>query len=87
MCDGDIREEVHASARQLEDPLRFMHLPTAHYDLVLDRVETKDKKIIWQYYYVDHKNKTLFWLDTYPMRGLLCNIPGVDSEEPSHISG
>ena len=86
MCDRDLREEVLASHRQLENQLRLtgMHLPTAHYDLVLDRVEARDKQIVWQYYYVDHKNKTLFWLEPYSMRPLLNNIPGV--EEPSHIS-
>jgi hypothetical protein len=85
MCDRDLRAEVLACAGQLEGQLRLTYIPTAHYELVLDRVETKDKQIIWQYYYVDHENKTLFWLKPYPIRDLLCNVRGV--EEPTHISG
>jgi len=84
MCDRNLREEAVACARQLENQHRLMHLPTTHYELVLDRVETKNKQIIWQYYYVDHKHRTLFWLEPYPMRELLCNIRGV--AEPSHVS-
>jgi hypothetical protein len=85
MYNDDLREEVLKSAEQLEDELRRKGpLPTAHYDLVLDVVETKDEKIIWQYYYVDHNSKTLFWLEPYDMNDLLRDIPGV--KEPGHIS-
>jgi len=87
MHDPNLRAEVHKCAEQLEDELRLkgMHLPTTYYDLVLDRVETKDKKIIWMYYYVDHCKKTLFWLEHYDMaRGRLLEIRGVKG--PGHIS-
>jgi len=85
MYDNNLREEVLRSAEQLWDELRRTGpLPTAHYDLVLDMVETKDETIIWQYYYVDHHSRTLFWLEPYDMSDLLQDIPGV--EEPGHIS-
>jgi len=87
MHDPNLREEVLKSAEQLENGLRCkgMHLPTTYYDLVLDMHETKDKTIIWTYYYVDHCKKTLFWLEPYDMaRGRLLEIRGV--EEPGHIS-
>lgn len=87
MHDPNLRAEVHECADQLENELRLkgMHLPTTYYDLVLDRVETKDEKIIWTYYYVDHSKKTLFWLVPYDMaRGGLFDIRGVN--EPGHIS-
>jgi hypothetical protein len=57
--------------------------PTGDYDLVLDIVETKDKKTM-QYYFVDHNTRTLFWLEGYDMNCLLDDIRG--AEEPSHIS-
>lgn len=87
MHDSNLREEVLKSAEKLENELRDkgMLLPTTYYDLVLDMLETKDKKIIWTYYYVDHCKKTLFWLEPYDMaRGRLLEIRGV--EEPGHIS-
>ena len=88
MHDPNLREEVLKSAEQLEDDLRRkgMPLPTTNYDLVLDMVETKDKKIIWTYYYADHCEKTLFWLEPYDMArgGLLLDVRG--AKEPGHIS-
>ncbi|KAI0293521.1 hypothetical protein BC826DRAFT_374000 [Russula brevipes] len=53
------------------------------YDLVLDIIETKDKRKIPQYYYVDHDKKTLFWLDGYDLSNVLYEVPGV--QEPDHI--
>lgn len=85
MYNDDLRREVLKSTEELEDELRLKGpLPTAHYDLVLDMVETKDGKIIWQYYYGDHNTRTLFWLKPYDMHDLLRDVPGV--EEPGHIS-
>ena len=88
MHNSNLREEVLKCAEQLEDELsdKGMQLPTTYYDLVLDMVETKDKEIIWTYYYVDHFQKTLFWPVPYNMaRGRLLDIRG--AEEPGHISG
>ena len=88
MHNPNLREEVLKCAEQLENELgdKGMQLPTTSYDLVLDMVETKDKEIIWTYYFVDHFQKTLFWLEPYNMaRGrLLVDIRG--AEEPGHIS-
>ena len=89
MYDPILREEVQKSAEVLEGKLvelechgRFF--PTGNYDLVLDIVETKDKKTHRQYYFVDHNTRTLFWLEIYDMRHLLRDTFGV--EEPGHIS-
>ena len=89
MYDPRLREEVQKSADSLDVKLaeleyRGVRFPTGDYDLVLDIVETKDKKIIRSYYYVDHNTRTLFWLDIYDMRHLLSDILGV--HEPGHIS-
>lgn len=58
-------------------------MPT-NYDLVIDVAETRGKTTILQYYYVDHDTRTLFWLDRYDMKPLLCSVLGV--REPGHIS-
>ena len=89
MYDPSLREEVQKSAGLLEEKLAELEyhgkrFPTGDYDLVLDIVETKDKKTIRQYYFVDHNARTLFWLEVYDMRRLLDDIRG--AEEPGHIS-
>jgi hypothetical protein len=89
MYDPSLREEVEKSAELLDEKLaelesRGMPFPTGDYDLVLDIIETKDKKTIWQYYFVDHNTRTLFWLELYDMSHLLSDTLGV--EEPGHIS-
>ncbi|KAH9963109.1 hypothetical protein BJV74DRAFT_335849 [Russula compacta] len=88
MYDPVLRAEVHAFANQLREQLSELlyegtPLPTDHFDLVLDIIETKDKKTIWQYYYVDHKTEMVFWPVNYNMRGLLSEIHGV--QESGHI--
>jgi hypothetical protein len=89
MYDPSLREDVRKSAELLDEKLAELEyhgkpFPTGNYDLVLDIVETKDKKTIWQYYFVDHNTRTLFWLEIYDMSSLLSDTLGV--EEPGHIS-
>ena len=86
MYDPSLREEVQKSAWLLDEKLTELRIrfPTEDYDLVLDIVETKDKKTTRQYYFVNHNTRTLFWLENYNMARLLNEIRGV--EEPSHIS-
>lgn len=88
MYDPSLREEVRKSAQLLDEKLAALErpFPTDDYDLVLDIVETKDKRTTRQYYFVDHNTRTLFWLEDYDMSKsrLLEEIPGV--EEPGHIS-
>ncbi len=88
MYDPGLREEVHQSIEllkekyvELEDQREFF--PTSDYDLVLDIVQTRNKTIR-QYYFVDHKTRSLFWLDVYDMNHLLSDTVG--AEEPGHIS-
>ncbi|KAI0293518.1 hypothetical protein BC826DRAFT_373727 [Russula brevipes] len=86
--DPELSAEVLEFARLLnEEVLKLVPnvspWPTTDYDLVLDIVETKDKETVWQYYFVDHNKKTLFWLEHYDMSSLLYEIPGVT--EPGHI--
>ena len=89
MYDSSLREEVDKSFEVLQRK-RFelessgIPFPTANYDLVLDIVETDDKKISHRYYYVNHNTKTLFWLELYDMTDLLSDILGVT--EPGQIS-
>ena len=89
MYDQSLREEVEKSARLLDEKLAELEyhgrpFPTGDHDLVLDIVETKDKKRVRQYYFVDHNTRSLFWLDIYNMKKLLNDTLGV--VEPGHIS-
>ena len=89
MYDPNLREELWKSAELLRENFAELQrsgrpFPTSDYDLVIDIVETKDKKTYQQYYFVDHNTRTLFWLEVYDMRRLLRDTSGV--EEPGHIS-
>jgi hypothetical protein len=89
MYDPDLSAGVHEFARLLDEEVLNLYpngppFPTTDYDLVLDIVETRDKEVVWQYYFVDHNKKTLFWLERYDMSMLLYDMPGVT--EPGHIS-
>jgi hypothetical protein len=89
MYDSSLREEVQTSAGLLYEKLaelesRGIPFPAGDYDLVIDIVKTKDGKTVRQYYYVNHNNRTLFWLERYDMSYLLGDTLGV--EEPGHIS-
>jgi hypothetical protein len=86
MYDLGLRTEVDGYIYQLERQLAELNPnwgPMNRYDLVLDILETKDKKKIPQYYYVDHDKRTLFWLDGYDLSNVLYEVPGV--QEPDHI--
>jgi len=87
MYDPGLRAQVHAHIDHLERQFAELNPnwgpPMNRYDLVLDIIETKDKKKIPQYYYVDHDKRTLFWLDGYDLSNVLYEVPGV--QEPDHI--
>ncbi|KAI0293040.1 hypothetical protein BC826DRAFT_1175831 [Russula brevipes] len=88
MYDPELRAEVHEFARLLnEEVLKLVPnvspWPTNNYEIVIDIVETKDNSIVWKYYFVDHNNKILFWVDPYDISSQLYEIPGVT--EPGHI--
>ncbi|KAI0247959.1 hypothetical protein BJV78DRAFT_1241392 [Lactifluus subvellereus] len=85
MYNRDLRAEINRFAAHLDEQFRGhgSSLDTGPYDLVLDIVETTDGETIWQYYYVDHTRKTLFWLDPYNMKNLLVEVSG--AREPGHI--
>ena len=92
MYDPTLRDKVDMfvdalwrKSLELENGGMPFNLPMPdNYDLVIDVAETKDKTTILQYYYVDHDTRTLFWLDRYNMKPLLCSVLG--AREPGHIS-
>jgi hypothetical protein len=84
MYDHTLGAEVEAFALYLQTD-RKSPLPTTDYDLVLDVIHIEKDEIVWAYYYVDHKAKTLFWQDSYECGdSLLSEVPGV--KEASHVS-
>ncbi|KAI0293519.1 hypothetical protein BC826DRAFT_1104964 [Russula brevipes] len=87
MYDPDLRAQVHEYIDQLGKQLAKLNPnwgpPMNRYDLVLDIIETKDKKKIPHYYYVDHDKGSLFWLEDHDLSDVLHEVPGV--QEPDHI--
>jgi hypothetical protein len=89
MYDPGLRTQVDGYAYHLERQLAGLNPNQGplvnQYDLVLDIIETKDKKEIPHYYYVDHDEKTLFWLEGHDLSDVLHEVPGL--QEPDHIRG
>ncbi|KAI0306292.1 hypothetical protein B0F90DRAFT_1814217 [Multifurca ochricompacta] len=87
MYNADLRAEINELAKQLNRTFWDLkhRSPSVEYDLVLDRTKTKDgKSFTWSYYYVDHKTRTLFWLDSYDGKyTLLSEARGLT--EPGHV--
>ncbi|KAI0263350.1 hypothetical protein BC834DRAFT_309446 [Gloeopeniophorella convolvens] len=85
MYDPGLRTEVNEFAARLADRREMQTFPTDDYDLVLDVTTMKDSgEIIWSYYYVDHKTRTLFWLQHYDAsETLLYEAFGI--QEPGHM--
>jgi hypothetical protein len=87
MYDPNLSVEIHDFAAHLDRERRRLlgtiDFPTNH-DLVLD-ILTEDDETIWAYYYVDHENKTLFWLHYYECGDtLLGEVHG--AQQASHVS-
>jgi hypothetical protein len=79
MHDPTLKEEMEVLYRYLQKILRDDELLIpSDYDLVLDIMPTKDKRIQWSYYYACHKTRCLFWLEEYDGNHMISELPGVD---------
>jgi len=86
MYDPDLREEMKQFYLYLQLIRRIERLtiPSGDYDLVLDIMPTKDRKVLWSYYYACHETRCLFWLEQYDGDHLTFELDGVGS--PAHVS-
>ncbi|KAI0315001.1 hypothetical protein OF83DRAFT_392027 [Amylostereum chailletii] len=82
------REEVEVFAQYLEDFLHSMDMspPSDDCELVLEVSFSKEEgdSIVWSYYYVDHRTKTLFWLRPFVADHIMTEILGFSS--PDHFN-
>ena len=79
MHDPTLKEEMEVLYRYLQKILRDDELLIpSDYDLVLDIMPTKDKRIQWSYYYACHKTRCLFWLEKYDGSYMISELPRVD---------
>ena len=79
MHDPTLKEEMEVLYRYLQKILRDDKLSIpSDYDLVLDIMPTRDKRIQWSYYYACHKTLCLFWLEGYDGDYMISELPGVD---------
>jgi len=69
---------------QLIRRIERLTIPSGDYDLVLDIMPTKDRKVLWSYYYACHETRCLFWLEQYDGDHLTFELDGVGS--PAHVS-
>ena len=86
MNDQTLRKEMEDFYAYLQRLLRIEQLtiPSEDYDLVLDIIETEDRRISWSYYYACHESRCLFWLETYDASYVLSELYGVKA--PAHVS-
>lgn len=79
-------EELIAFLEQTLQTMPGLHLPD-DYELVAQVSyddEDGERTIQWQYYYVDHHSRSLFWLFPFVADGYLGEISGPLS--PAHFS-
>jgi hypothetical protein len=62
---------------------RNVHLPP-NPELVLELIQADGADLMCGYYFVDHENRCLFWVEPIEMSVLLMEVKGVTC--PSHIS-
>ena len=86
MHNKTMRDEIEDFYHYLQRLIRIdqLSIPSEKYDLVLDILVTKDRRILWSYYYACHEERCLFWLETYDARFMLSELFGVKS--PAHVS-
>ncbi|KAG1840128.1 hypothetical protein C8R48DRAFT_781875 [Suillus tomentosus] len=70
--------------RSLRDESEHLELDMAQVDLVIEpKVSTDADKVVCCYYFANHRDRCLFWLDEYSTEDILSECKGV--ENLSHI--
>lgn len=87
ICDeeicGDIEDYMRYFLRALESVSEGRGLDMEQVDLVLEPKKALDDSVVCWYYFVNHRDRCLFWLDEFDTEKLLDNCKGVESL--SHI--
>ncbi|KAG1776360.1 hypothetical protein EV702DRAFT_1110101 [Suillus placidus] len=88
ICDeeiySDIRHFMDYLLRSLRDESEDLELDMAQVDLVIEpKVSTDADTVVCCYYFANHRDRCLFWLDEYSTEDILSECNGV--ENLSHI--
>lgn len=88
ICDetiySDIKHFMDYLLRSLRDESEHLELDMAQVDLVIEpKVSTDADKVVCCYYFANHRDRCLFWLDEYSTEDILSECNGV--ENLSHI--
>ncbi|OAX42623.1 hypothetical protein K503DRAFT_710268 [Rhizopogon vinicolor AM-OR11-026] len=89
ICDKDICEDIEYYMQYLLDELqaeighRILDLDRDQVDLVLEPRNFGDNSVVCCYYFANHRDRCLFWLNEYDTEGILTDCQGVESL--SHI--
>jgi len=91
VCDEEICEDIEYYMQYLLDELREviklrnLELDMEQIDLVLEPKVFNDGSVVCCYYFANHRDRCLFWLDDYLAHGLLTDCVGI--QNLSHIRG
>ncbi|KAG2042683.1 hypothetical protein BDR03DRAFT_1088430 [Suillus americanus] len=88
ICDEEIYSDIKCFMdyllRSLRDESEDLELDMAQVDLVIEpKVSTDANKLVCCYYFANHRDRCLFWLDEYSTEDILSECNGV--ENLSHI--
>ncbi|OAX31124.1 hypothetical protein K503DRAFT_870758 [Rhizopogon vinicolor AM-OR11-026] len=89
VCDEEICEDIEYYMQYLLDELREviklrnLELDMEQIDLVLEPKVFNDGSVVCCYYFANHRDRCLFWLDDYLAHGLLTDCVGI--QNLSHI--
>ncbi|KAG1860663.1 hypothetical protein DFJ58DRAFT_778417 [Suillus subalutaceus] len=88
ICDekiySDIKHFMDYLLRSLRDESEGLELDMAQVDLVIEpKVSTDTNTVVCCYYFANHRDRCLFWLDEYSTEDILSECNGV--ENLSHI--
>ncbi|KAF9019693.1 hypothetical protein BDZ89DRAFT_1072834 [Hymenopellis radicata] len=67
LCEPDVSTLVTSFIEQMDEFIRVQNIDIpATADLVFDLIRAEsDNRIVCAYYFADHANRSIFWLDTY----------------------
>ena len=87
LCDPLIFHEILRLVAAVDEEVALLNfqLPP-DCDLVLELEETSEDGIWnWLYYFADHTNRVLFWLQEFDVSPHIESVKG--AKDPAHISG
>ncbi|KIJ11190.1 hypothetical protein PAXINDRAFT_171875 [Paxillus involutus ATCC 200175] len=79
LCEPNIKQDIECYAYFLWRELAECHPDLGQYELVLELDSKGELGVVCEYYFVNHAERCLFWLDHYGEPGFLMDCKGVIS--------